>query len=384
VPAGMFPQLAFIQDEPSPGKFIACTGTVLSSNVVLTAGHCVADETTGAIEPAAGFEVATGIPNGSTPATGQLSGVSQVIPNPGWNPTTHDGDAALLELTTPTTAPAITLANAEDTSLWQPGTQVAIAGWGLTNGADPDSLPSQLQWATTFTQTSMTCLSAASTAKAAFDPVGQLCAVDAPTYMSASCSGDSGGPMLADYTSTDPIEVGITTSGIGNATTQCDPNFPNFFARADSISSWAANVVKTLAPPAPAPSPSPTPVPAPTPEPTPAPVSPRAGRYSGRTSQKKAVELSVASSGKTVTSLDFTYRAHCARRKSLSDSTTQENFPIRDLRFGANRQSPDGQIYTFDGRFTTTGTVSGTMDTAFHSKRFGACHSPLIHWSARE
>jgi secreted trypsin-like serine protease len=83
VPAGVFPQLAFIQDELAPGIFTACSGTVLSSNVVLTAGHCVADETTGAIQPASGFSVATGIPNLADTATGQVSGVSQVIPYPG-------------------------------------------------------------------------------------------------------------------------------------------------------------------------------------------------------------------------------------------------------------------------------------------------------------
>jgi secreted trypsin-like serine protease len=195
------------------------------------------------------------------------------------NPSTHDGDVALLELTTPTTAPAITLANAGDASLWQPGTQVAIVGWGLTDGADPDSEPTQVQWATTVTQAPSYCASEASLAKSSFDPDGQLCAVDAPTYMSATCNGDSGGPMLADYSSNDPIEVGITDWGGGNASTRCDTSFPNFFARADSISSWAANWVQALAPPSP--SPSPSPLPSSTATRNPPASGPRAGRYSG-------------------------------------------------------------------------------------------------------
>jgi secreted trypsin-like serine protease len=378
VPAGLLPQLAFVQDHVSPGSYAACSGTVLSSNVVLTAGHCVANETTGAIQPASGFVVATGIPALANPATGQLSGVSQVIPYPGWNPTTHDGDVALLELATTTTAPAITLANASDLSLWQSGTQVAIAGWGLTDGANPNSMPSQLQWATTVTQTSSYCTSKASLAKSFFDPNGQLCAVDTPTFMSATCNGDSGGPILADYTSNDPIEVGITDWGGSNATTNCDPTFPNFFARADSISSWAAGWVQTLAPP------TPTPTPVPSPAPTPAATGPRVGRYAGRTSQNTTVKLSVAPSGKTVRSLELTYRLRCTKARPHSYSITKENFPIHKLGFGANRQSRDGEIYTFNGRFTATGTVSGTMDTAWQSRRYGTCNTPLIHWSARQ
>jgi secreted trypsin-like serine protease len=378
VPAGLLPQLAFVQDQVSPGSYAACSGTVLSSNVVLTAGHCVANETTGAIQPASGFVVATGIPNLADPAIGQLSGVSQVIPYPGWNPITHDGDVALLELATTTSAPAITLANTSETSLWQPGTQVAIAGWGLTDGANPDSMPSQVQWATTVTQTPSTCTSEASLAKSVFDPNGQLCAVDTPTFMSATCNGDSGGPILADYTSNDPIEVGITDWGGSNATTNCDPTFPNFFARADSISSWAAGWVQTLAPP------TPTPVPSPAPTPTPAAAGPRVGRYAGRTSQNTTVKLSVAPSGKTVRSLELTYRLRCTQARSRSSLITPRNLSIRGLGFGAKRRSRDGETYRFAGRFTTTGAVSGTMKTRWHSRRYGVCQSPLIHWSARQ
>ena len=37
-----------------------CSGTVVASNVVLTAGHCAEDETTGAVETPADYQVLTG------------------------------------------------------------------------------------------------------------------------------------------------------------------------------------------------------------------------------------------------------------------------------------------------------------------------------------
>jgi hypothetical protein len=95
------------------------------------------------------------------------------------------------------------------------------------------------------------------------------------------------------------------------------------------------------------------------------------------------VDLDVAPSGRSVRSLKFTYRLRCAQARSQSYSITPKNFPIRNLAFGAKRRIRDGETYTFAGRFTTSGTVSGTMTTRWHSRRYGACYSPLIHWNAR-
>ena len=122
----MFPQLAFIQDQVSPSDYELCTGTVLSSNVVLTAGHCAQNETTGTVDPATGFEVVTGQPNLAGSLVGHVSAVSNVIVYPSYDPVTHDGDAALLELSTPTTAPrsrsatSPTIGAAINGDNWQP------------------------------------------------------------------------------------------------------------------------------------------------------------------------------------------------------------------------------------------------------------------------
>lgn len=247
VPTGALPELAFIQDDLGDESY-DCTGTVLSSNVVLTAGHCAYDEATGALASASGFQVTTGRPDMADMSAGQTSGVSQVIPYPDYNPTTRDGDVALLKLSTPTTAPAIALATSSETSLWQGPSDVAIAGWGLTDGANPDSQADQVQWATTVTQSPTYCAQEASLANSSFDATGQLCAVDLSTDQTGTCNGDSGGPVLADYLTGSPIEVGITSWGMGNSSDPCFTNLPDFFTRADSISAWAYSWVQTLVP----------------------------------------------------------------------------------------------------------------------------------------
>ena len=109
-PAGSFPWLAFIEDNLGGGNYDLCTGTLVSSNVVLTAGHCVEDVTTETQDPASGFAVVTGALDWTDRATRQVSGVSQTAIYPGFDPSTAHGDAAVLELSTPTTAPALPLA----------------------------------------------------------------------------------------------------------------------------------------------------------------------------------------------------------------------------------------------------------------------------------
>ncbi len=71
--------------------------------MILTAGHCAEDTTTGSLNPAAGYGVVTDSLDWTDASTRQLSGVSRVIVYPGYNPTTGQGDAALLCLLTTST-----------------------------------------------------------------------------------------------------------------------------------------------------------------------------------------------------------------------------------------------------------------------------------------
>jgi hypothetical protein len=128
-------------------EFGTCSGTVVAPNLILTAGHCAVDLATGVTREAAGYRVITGNVNLLAPER-QLSRVSLVLVYPHFTLTgSFDGwgDAALLELSTPTTAPTIPLASSANAKRLRAGTHALIAGWGQAEyGQKPGP---QLMWA---------------------------------------------------------------------------------------------------------------------------------------------------------------------------------------------------------------------------------------------
>jgi trypsin len=366
-PAGTFPWLAVVIDDLPNGEAQLCAGTVLSSNVVLTAGHCTEDVTTGAVDAASGFVVVTGSLDRTATATRQVSGVSRVIVHPGFDAATFDGgDAALLVLSAPTTAPAVTLATGSDAALWQPGTSEAIAGWGKTEASDPNSIPDQLQWGVTVTQSTDYCTGQAMQGGVTFDASDQLCVLDQPSDQDGTCEGDSGGPLLADYGTATPVEVGIADFGPED----CDTHSAQFFALADAISSWAESWVTAVAPKT-----QPTPTSAPRHGERPA-----AGVYLGGTRQGPA-RVRVASSRTKVSSLRLSFRLRCTRHRPMSQTVSTRPFKLNGLRFTLHLLRHTNEHVRIVGRFTTGGTVKGTLRANWRTRADGNCRSRLVHWS---
>lgn len=235
---GTFPWMAFVLNQ---GIGFSCSGTVISSNIVLTAGHCAVNLETGVINRAAGYRVVTGALDWAQPER-QVSRVSRVLVYPhfkiagslsGW------GDAALLVLSTPTKAPAIALATAADSQRLRLGTPAMIAGWGNTyyNQFEPTE---QLMWANTVVE-GRRCDRLPD-----FRFKAGICTVDPPSYAAGACNGDSGGPLLAaGPAGQGQIEIGITHGGYGHCLTRA----PDLFTRADLISTWANRWIAALAPP---------------------------------------------------------------------------------------------------------------------------------------
>ncbi len=385
---GTFGMMAFVlYQDPATGNGFVCSGTVIAPQLVLTAGHCAQDPGTGVADQPSGYAVATGSLDWTSPAR-QVSGVARTILNPAYDPATGAGDAALLVLTTATTAPAVPLASDPgDLSLLQPGTPAQIAGWGLTTAG---SIPYQLQWGVSAVQSPGYCGGEAAIAGASFDPSRQLCAIDAPTYADATCNGDSGGPLLARRSDGTWAEIGITSSGPASCTT----GFPDFFTRADALSSWAAGWIGALAgtsaPAAPvtAPPPQPTP-PVASPPIAPAHTTPLAGVYRGRTRQHWPITLRIAPSRTAVSSLSFSFTLTCTRHRPISYSISPGRGHVtwrlkqaRGMGFDDTFTDGTGEHYEVKGNFDSSGSAAGFMTTTWRTRRFGTCKSGLVTWGA--
>lgn len=236
---GSFPYLAFVYFRAG-GEAEACTGTVVSSNLILTAAHCVLDEALGVPRPPAGFRVVTGSVDWQA-GERAISTVTGVAIHPDYVPSgdrTHWADAAVLQLSRPISATPMKLASAE---AWGPGSEAMVAGWGALGAGQ--AVAAGLRYATTVVQPASYCGAEASQ----FDAAGELCVLDTAGRAHAACTGDSGGPLLiADPGSGEPLEIGIASFAVSDS---CDPGSPQYYTRADLIAPWVGAEVAALAPP---------------------------------------------------------------------------------------------------------------------------------------
>jgi hypothetical protein len=377
---GSYPWLAFIVRE-SGGMIFQCTGTVIAPNMVLTAGHCGEDTKTGVIDNAADYAVVTGNVdwNGSPR---QVSGVSRVVVYPGFSRALLTGDAALLVLSTPTTASSISLASyPEDAARLQAGAGGIIAGWGATFPGE-EGLTERLRAAETVVQGSTYCANNSPPFYSSFE----ICTINAPYDDTGACHGDSGGPLIT----LDPIaELGVISHG----KEECSTEDPTVYTRVDLIRSWANQQI-ALANPPPAPPPAPPVPPASPPAaavaaPTPAATPPNApGLYVTRPSRTRNVRIRVSGDGKHIVGLYIKMPVPCQHGYSLPLSTSYlsygdtvgiSNHVARAmLEVPADREKRRGSIGLLV-YFTTTGNLEATLRVRipFRSRRVGLCAGAL-------
>lgn len=237
--AGQFPFMAFVAYVNGNGNLtFICSGTLVSSNVVLTAGHCTASEKTGAPIAASGFRVVTGAVNWTDSADRTVSKVSDVRVDPGFDPRGPRNDAGLLILSKPVSQPPV--------QMWQSGqitggTAAQIAGWGETSARSGPT--KKLRWAPSVVQSASYCGHFKAT-NFTFDPSSMLCAQDNPSDRTATCSGDSGGPLLVKESNGTVIEAGITSVGPAN----CGTRTPDYYTAVRPIYPWVNSQIQAFAP----------------------------------------------------------------------------------------------------------------------------------------
>jgi trypsin len=242
-----FPSLTFIEFSEATGDY-SCTGSVVAPRVILTAGHCVESLESSALAPAASYAIATGVADVAKATRANVSRVSRVLVYPGFRPSRLTGDAGLLILPAPVSAPALPLASATDAGLLATGTPLSIVGWGLTDPRDQEG-PTALHAGTTTVQPADYCKQRSRGYSPFYSPTLQLCAVDRSGHSARGCYGDSGGPAIAHRADGTAVEVGVASS----VKPGCIASFPTLFTRADQINAWVSGWIAAVESGGPAP-----------------------------------------------------------------------------------------------------------------------------------
>lgn len=226
---GQYPSAAFVLDVR--GKLVgSCSGTVVAPSLVLTAGHCAENLQTGAVNPHGGYYVVTGQVDLAETRPEQVSRVIGVIPYPGYERRHDPGDAALLVLEKPVTAPPMPLVKAGQGHLYGAGTTATLTGWGLTSTIHP-KVSKRLRYASTVVQPAAWCRRHVRP----FFPRWEICAIDSAHFTGSGCFGDSGGPLMVPRPATgEMVEVGIVALG----STRCSPRYPNVYTRVEALAGW--------------------------------------------------------------------------------------------------------------------------------------------------
>ena len=197
--------------DPTTGTYvkdvITCTGTVISSTKVLTAGHCDTDIPFGSTYVIAGRNTLDDNTQGGYIARVQSTWTDQnfnlaalnsqqtgVVP-------TDDVAVLTLEAPLPAAYTPVTLTAQGNTSTYTAGTSATVVGYGETTAGD-SSTAGTLHSATIPIQSDSTC-----SVMTGYSATTMTCA-GPPAGGVSACHGDSGGPLFVNG-----VEAGITDWG---------------------------------------------------------------------------------------------------------------------------------------------------------------------------
>ena len=234
---GKYPWQAKLLIETEEGSFF-CGGTLIHPFIVMTAAHCLRDES-GFYQPIEYIEAlmgGTGLYEGETIYAADYWANNDYDPIANF-PQRFLNDVGFVVLDTPSLGPRLQLAGPDERALWTPGQLAFVTGWGDTS--EGGSLSPVLKEAQLPIVADETCVRP-EIDTTRVDPLTMLCAGDLGGGPSI-CQGDSGGPLLSPIDGGGYRVVGITSWGFGCAR----PNKPSVFARvgADPLQAYVREMI---------------------------------------------------------------------------------------------------------------------------------------------
>jgi secreted trypsin-like serine protease len=228
VPGGKYKFIAALRDVTRGTTAYQqqfCGGSLIDSNSVLTAAHCVEGATRVQLRVTVGRTVLNS-------NQGQTRSVAAIYKHPRYlSVRSQANDAAVLKLSSPVRgiAPA-KIPTARLNSMERPGRTATIAGWGNTRKQDPDfsqpdSYPNQMR------EAKVPIVSDAKGKRVYGSSYVSSVMLAAGREGKDTCQGDSGGPIFVP-TQSGRYQIGMTSFGAG-----CGARgFPGVYAEANSKS----------------------------------------------------------------------------------------------------------------------------------------------------
>ncbi len=205
VPDGKYRFVAVLIVGHSDGSSGLCGGSLIDSNSVLTAGHCLVDAVS--VDLAVGRTVIS-------QNQGQVRFATAAFVHPRFNLNNNfSNDAAVLRLNRPVTGiKPVRLATARQNALESPGRKLTVAGWGTTSegGSTSDRMR-----AVSVPVVSDAKAERAYSTRAPILRYFPKLMVAAGVRGKDACQGDSGGPLFKASATTRTTQVGIVSYGFG-------------------------------------------------------------------------------------------------------------------------------------------------------------------------